>query len=178
MDIRFSLSPAGGNRVYHISQEDVRVVISRLPEKTYRRLRAVHFNDQARGNRRLGYTTTRGRREIALCALPERMSFTHFLVKGQSPRQFGALRGAQWPKLAIRRFLLYDVLLHEIGHLQEINPDSKNPNRRFASETKAQEFADSWRRKLWRTYFEHPDPVHNRPSAEELAALEGPSDAA
>ena len=178
MEIRFSITPPGGNRVHHISPEDVQVVLSRLPQEAYRRLRAVHFNDQARGNRKLGYTTTRGRREIALCALPERMSFTPFLVKGQSPRQFGARRGAQWPKLAIRRFLLYDVLLHEIGHLQEINPDSKNLNRRFASETKAQEFANMWRRRFWVIYFEHRDPVHNRPSAQELAELEDAGGAA
>ena len=158
--------------MHHVTPEDVEVVLSRLPGEAYSRLRAVHFNDRAWGNRRLGYTTTRGRREIALCALPKRMSFTPFLQPRQSPRQFGARRGAQWPELAIRRFLLYDVLLHEIGHLQEIIPGAKNPNRRFASETKAQEFADTWRRRLWAKHFDHPDPVHNRPGKEEPALLE------
>ena len=155
--------------MHHITPEDVEVVLSRLPEEAYNRLRAVHFDDRAWGNRRLGYTTTRGRREIALCALPKRMSFTLFLPRRQSHRQFGAQRGAQWPELAIRRFLLYDVLLHEIGQLQEIIPGAKNPKWRFASETKAQEFADTWRRRLWSKHFDHPDPVHNRPSKEELA---------
>lgn len=172
MKVRFSTSPPGGDRVYHITPEDVEVVLSRLPEEAYSRLRAVHFNDQARGNRRLGYTTTRGRREIALSALPKRMSFTRFLHRGTSPRHYGARRGAQWPELAIRRFLLYDVLLHEIGHLQEIIPGAKNPKRRFASETKAKEFADTWRRRFWAKHFYHPDPVHNRPSKEELALLD------
>ena len=171
MKIRYSISPAKGNRVHHVTAEDVEVVLSRLPAETLRRLRAVHFNDYAWGNRRLGYTTNRGRREIALCALPERLSFTRFLVKGQTPRQFGAKRGAQWPKLAIRRFILYDVLLHEIGHLQEIYPQARNPRRRFAGEPKAQEFAMYWCRKLWSRKFDHPDPVHNRPGKEELAAL-------
>ena len=171
MKVRFSSSPAGGNRVYHVTQEDVEVVLSRLPEEAYKRLRAIHFNDRARGNIRLGYTTTRGRREIALCALPERMSFTPFLVKGQSPRQFGAKRGSQWPKIAIRRFLLYDVLLHEIGHLQVIDPKARNPKRRFASESKAQEFAMYWCKRLWSVSYDHPDPVHNRPSEDELNAL-------
>ncbi len=171
-EVRFSSSPPNGDRVHHVSAEDLEVVLSRLPASVYARLRAVHFNDRARGNRRLGYTTKRGRREIALCALPPRLSFTPFLVRGQSPRQFGALRGAQWPKLAIRRFLLYDVFLHELGHLQIIIPKAKNPNRRFASETKAQEFADFWRHRLWSKHFEHEDPVHNAPTDEELARIE------
>jgi len=171
MKVRFSKSPAGGNRVYHVTQEDVEVVLSRLPEETCKRLRAVHFNDLARGNLTLGYTTKRGRKEIALCALPERISFTRFLVKGQSPQQFGAKRGAQWPRLAIRRFLLYDVLLHEIGHLQEIDPKARDPRRQFAGETKAQEFAMYWCKRLWSENYDHPDPVHNRPGREELASL-------
>ena len=66
--------------MHHITPEDVEVVLSRLPEEAYNRLRAVHFDDWAWGNRRLGYTTTRGRREIALCALPKRMSFTLFFT--------------------------------------------------------------------------------------------------
>ena len=176
MKVRFSTSPPKGDRVHHITPDDVEVVLSRLPDEVYSRLRAVHFNDRAWGNRRPGYTTARGRREIAICALPGRMSFTPFLHRRQSPRQFGARRGAQWPELAIRRFLLYDVLLHEIGHLQEIIPGAKNPKRRFASETKAQEFADSWRRRLWAKHYDHPDPVHNRPSKEELALLENDKD--
>src|SRR5262249_4890838 len=51
----------------------------------------------------------------------------------------------KWPKLAIRRFLLYDVLLHEIGHLQVY--DERRPSRRlrFYREKLAQEFADCWR---------------------------------
>lgn len=172
MKVRFSISPPKGDRVHHITPEDIEVVLSRLPDEAYSRLRAVHFNDWADGNRRLGYTTTGGRREIALCALPRRMSFTRFLQRRQSPRQFGARRGAQWPELAIRRFLLYYALLHEIGHLQEIIPAAKNPKRRFASETKAHEFADTWRQRLWAEHFDHPDPVHNRPTKEELALME------
>ena len=146
----------------------MRIVLSRLPEEVYSRRRMVHFNDRSWGVRTIGYTTKRGKKEVALCALPPRVSLTRFLVKGQSPGTFGAKRGRQWPELAVRRFLLYDVLLHEIGHLQIINPESKDFRRKFAVETKAQEFADFWRKKLWKEHFDHPDPVHNRPTADEL----------
>ena len=78
--------------------------------------------------------------------------------------------GKQWPRLAVRRFFLYDVFLHELGHLQIVDPDAKTPRRRFASETLAWRFANQWRRKLWLEHFDHPDPVHNPPSSEKLMA--------
>jgi hypothetical protein len=169
-EIKITVRPAKADRVYHISEEDVRVVLSRLPDEVLQRVKAIHFNDQSRGARTLGYTN-RGRREIALCALPPRMSLTRFLVKGQTPEQFGARKGTQWPLLAIRRFLLYDVLLHEIGHLQIIDPTAKGAMRKFAREPKSQEFAMLWCKKLWSQHYDHPDPVHNKPTKEELKLL-------
>lgn len=116
----------------------------------------------------LGYVNM-GHREIALCALPPKMSLTRSLVSGQSPAEFGAQRGAQWPPLAIRRFLLYDVFLHELGHLQLVDPSKKDARRRFAMEKLAQEFADGWRRTMWAEPFEHPDPVHHPPDVEHAS---------
>jgi len=146
------------------------VLLSRLPEELWGRLRAVHFNDRSWGCRKLGYVTM-GFREIAVCALPPRVSLSRYLIR-RSPREFGAVRGQQWSELAVRRFVLYDVFLHELGHLQIIEPEAKRLRRRFASETKAQEFADDWRAKLWLNKFDHPDPIHNVPSTEELQQLE------
>src|SRR5215475_7607272 len=160
--IKFSTTIPGGGRRHYLTEEDVMVVLSRLPEGTWQRLRAVHFNDQARGNRLLGYVNE-GRRDIAICALPPRLSLTRALTPGQWCEEFGAKRGEQWPLLAIRRFLLYEVFLHEVGHLQMVNEKSKSERLRFAREKCAQEFADRWRRKLWSEHFDHPDPVHNAP---------------
>src|SRR5262249_7292419 len=106
-----------------------------------------------------------------LCALPPRVSLSRYLIR-RSPRKFGAVRGCQWSELAVRRFVLYDVFLHELGHLQIIEPDAKRLRRKFASETKAQEFADYWRAKLWLNKFDHLDLVHNPPSPEELQRLD------
>jgi hypothetical protein len=169
--ISFSSSPAGCDRLHWLTEDDIRVVLSRLPPDAYGRLRAVHFNDRSRGARILGYVN-RGRREIAICALPPRMSLTRFcLYRGNSPAHFGAVRGMQWPPLAIRRYILYNTFLHELGHLQLVNPRTNDERRRFAMETLAQEFADGWRRTLWAEHFEHPDPVHNPPSSDEHAQL-------
>jgi hypothetical protein len=120
--VKFSVSPTGADRIHYIKEDDVRVVLSRLPRVLWDRLRAVHFNDRSRV-RVLGYVN-RGRREIALCALPPRMGLTRALSKGQTPEQFGARRGEKWPALAIRRFMLYNVFLHELGHLQLIDKDA------------------------------------------------------
>jgi hypothetical protein len=166
--VRFTVSPACGDRVHHVTADEVRVVLSRLAPEVRDRLRSVHFNDRGRGARVLGYVN-RGRREITVCACPPRMSLTRFLVRGQTPEHFGARRGSQWPGLSIRRFLLYDVLLHELGHLQIVNSKAKETRRRFADEPLAQDFAMDWCAALWAVPFDHPDPVHNPPTPAELA---------
>lgn len=161
--IKFIYRNPGCDRRHYLTDEDVLALLSRLPEEIWYRLHTVYFNDRSRGVRVLGHVQ-RGRREISICALPPRVSLTRFLVKGQTCEEFGAKRGAQWPRLAVRRFMLYDVFLHELGHLQIIDAKRKSEKLRFAREKYAEEFADKWRRKLWSEYFDHPDPVHNAPN--------------
>ena len=165
--IKFSYSQTCAGRKHFINEDDVRIVLSRLPGELCERLRAVHFNDRAYGRRRLGYVNM-GHREIAICALPSRVSLAGF--RGE-PNDFGAIRGRQWPELAVRRRLLYGTFLHELGHLQMIDPKATRLRRRFASETKAEEFAHYWRRTLWSFPFEHPDPIHSHATQEELERL-------
>jgi hypothetical protein len=153
--------------VHYIGEEDVRIVLARLPVELWDRLRTVHFNDQSRGARTLGYVN-RGRRDIALCALPPRMSLIQALQKGQTPEQFGAIRGKKWPTLAVRRFMLYDVFLHELGHLQLIDKDARSIRLKYAHEKLAQEFAMHWCSELWSEPFPHRDPVHNPPARAEF----------
>ena len=167
--IKFSCSMTRAGRIHFLTPDDVRVLLGRLPEELWERLRAVHFNDRGRGKRVAGYVNM-GHREIAICAHPASVSCSSAIPRKQrcSPATFGASRGRQWPQLAVRRFLLYDVFLHELGHLQIVDPAAKALRRRYASETLAQEFANSWRRALWAQHFDHPDPAHNPPSRDEL----------
>jgi hypothetical protein len=167
LQVRFSLSKPGADRLHYVNAEDIRTVLSRLPIEVWRRLRAVHFNDRSRGARVFGYVN-RGRREIALCALPPRMSLRQALVKGQTPEQFGAKPGQKWPLLAVRRFMLYDVFLHELGHLQPINENARSLRGKFAREKLAQTFAVEWCNRLWSEPFLHLDPVHNPPAHGEF----------
>ena len=84
--VKFSISLPGADRIHYLKEEDVRVALGRLPVELWHRLRAVHFNDRSRGIRVLGYVN-RGRREIALCALPPRVTLTQC---GQPPEEYGA----------------------------------------------------------------------------------------
>jgi hypothetical protein len=153
----------GGDRRHYLTEEDVVVVLSRLPEELWQRLREVHFNDRAIGNRILGYVSG-SRHDISMCALPPRLSLSRAMGNGKSYEEFGAKRGEQWPLLAVRRYLLYNTFLHEVGHLQLVNEKRKSERLHFAGEKYAQEFANRWRRKLWSEHFDHPDPVHNAPA--------------
>jgi hypothetical protein len=156
--------------VCYLSRSDIDTAINRIPIEYRKRLREIITWNGSYGVRRLGFVTRRGRRDISLCTcLPPRVSLGRFLRKGQSAKEFGAPMRGQWPPWAIRRFMLYNVLLHELGHLQLVIPKSKNWNRKYASETKAQDFADVWRRKLFMEPFDHSDPIHNPPTDEELS---------
>jgi Flp pilus assembly protein TadD len=170
--ITFTYHAPEGDRRHVATEAEVRVVLDRLPSPLWDRLAAVHFNDGARSPRSLGHVT-RGRTEISLCALPPRINLASFLRRSQSPSRFGAVRGCQWPGLAVRRFMLYDVFLHELGHMQVVDEKAKRIKRKFASETRAQEFAEHWCRELWSQPFDHPDPVHNPPTPEEIETVRG-----
>jgi hypothetical protein len=160
--IRFVYKKAFCDRRHYINEDDVMTVLNRLPVDIWGDLRGVYFTDRSHGVRILGYAHPRSR-EISICALPPRVSLSRFLVKGQTCSDFGAIYGKQWPRLAVRRFLLYDTLLHELGHLRLINGKTKSERLRFAHEKYAQEFADYWRKQLWSTPYEHDDFVHNPP---------------
>jgi hypothetical protein len=125
--IHYSYRAPRGPRRHFVSAEDVDVVLARLPEESWARLRAVHFNDRGWGGRCAGYVN-RGRREIALCAMPNRVSLTRYSVR-RSPHVFGAERGRVWSETAVRRFMLYEVFLHELGHLQIIDPKARRGDK-------------------------------------------------
>lgn len=160
MRIDFVVHAVRGDCVHYIGPDDVRVVLSRLPPRLYARLRTVYFADRSRGARCFGYVTTRGRRDITLCALPRPVRLTTM-----APSIFGAEPHRAWPRDAVRRFLLYDAFLHELGHLQIVRPSEVEPRRRFADEKLANDFADRWRSALWSRPFAHPDPAHHPPAS-------------
>jgi hypothetical protein len=67
--------------------------------------------------------------------------------------------------------MLYDVLLHELGHLQVVDERRPSEKLRFAHEKLAQAFAQEWCRRLWSLPFVHHDLAHNPPRLEERKVL-------
>ena len=156
----------------YVDDEDIRVLLSRMPKELWTRLTKVIFRDHWGRDGCLGYVLTHGRREIVLCNLPWHLSLRRLCIRdGRSPEFFGAPERGQWPPLAIRRIHLYGTFLHELGHIQVVDPKNQSSRRKYADETKAEEFAQEWIGTLWAEPFDHPDPVHNPPTANELALI-------
>jgi len=161
-EIEIVVHPPRDNRIHHLSPDDLRVLLSRLPPEVYTRLQSVHLLDTGPRIRELGCVQP-GHREIALVALPPCVNLNGFMFPGQDPRAYGASWDSAWPAVAIRRFLLYDVFLHELGHMQIVEAKAGSARRRFAGEVLAHEFALGWRDRLWSAPFPHPDPAHGAP---------------
>src|SRR3954454_22964966 len=85
--LKFPRHRPKSHRRHFIDAEDVRTVLRRLPPDLWGRLRAVHFNDRAKGSRTLGYVNM-AHREIALCAQPHRVSLAGALRRNESPAEF------------------------------------------------------------------------------------------
>jgi hypothetical protein len=69
-EVQFSVSPASADPIYHVTEDEIRVVLSRLPHDVWRRLRRVHFNDRSRGGRVLGYVNRGGEKSPCVPCLP------------------------------------------------------------------------------------------------------------
>jgi hypothetical protein len=48
-EVRFICKPPSCDRIHYLDQEDVLVLLGRLPAETWQRLRVVHFNDRSLG---------------------------------------------------------------------------------------------------------------------------------
>lgn len=161
--LRFVVHPIRfGDRIYRVTPDEVRSVLNRLPREVWGFVRTVYFRDAIGQRGCLGYACFRDS-SLTLTALPRRFSFSRYCERQECrPEEFGATFGRQWPELAVRRFLLYYVLLHELAHLQKL-PGGGNPGERMA-----REFAHYWREQLWSYPFDDSkDPVHLPPPLKE-----------
>jgi tetratricopeptide (TPR) repeat protein len=160
--------------VLYIGRSDCDVVLGRVPPELKSRLREVFVWNHSQGMRVLGWVRTYGRRDINLAGyLPPRLSLRRCVGRhrNNSAREFGAPERGQWPPWSVRRYLLYSTLLHELGHLQVVEPRARRNQRKFGSEGFARAFANDVRRELYATWFDHADPVHNPPTEAELSFI-------
>lgn len=96
--VKFSYSKPGADRRHYINEDDVSVLLERLPYELWQMLKAVYFNDRHGRDMFLAYVH-QGRHEIAICALPPRVSVNWVRPSGDA-NLWGATRGAQWPTLS------------------------------------------------------------------------------
>jgi len=160
-DVTFSFHPVGGDRRFYVDADDVRSVIARLPKRFQRALARVRFDDVGWETYKAGYSKS-GSREIALCALPPRVSLTRFLPSSVSPHEFGAVRGSQWPALAVGRYQLYHVFPAMLIALEGRHGDG-------AAEMGTE--ARKLRHELWESASETLAPLHHAPGDDEQARI-------
>ncbi len=144
----------------YVEEADIQAILPRLPEETWGHLRRVRFRDGADAGGRLGDVVTGPEPEIVLHAQAYRVSLAPYVGRGETPETYGAVGGCRWPVLAIRRFLLYNVLLSQLGRLQ-----------RGEAGTNDRTFAEHWRGELWSRQSDDFDPVHHAPTEKESRLL-------
>jgi len=141
---------------YHpCSPEQVRAVLSRLPRRLTRDLRAVILRRLPRSDRERGVEARRRMQCIVLNAFP----VSNEVDWGPAPpaehcrKHYAAWcdawehRNSKWIQVwtlqQVQRYYLYHLLLHELGHINQ--PPFHSLRRR---ESFAEDFALTWARKL------------------------------
>jgi len=140
---------------YPCSAEEVRAVIARLPSEYSQHLRAVIFRRISRRDQARGTEAYRRMRCIVLNAFP----VSNEIDWGKSPPAESARKHyaswcdvwqerdgrwiQTWTAEQARRYHLYHLLLHELGHINQ--PPFHSLRRR---ESFAEDFALTWARKL------------------------------
>ncbi|MEN0049701.1 MAG: hypothetical protein AAF806_21755 [Bacteroidota bacterium] len=155
----------------YLKKEDVLVLLNRLPLEEYEHLKSVTFKT-CRGGNAYGRVYHKRSAGIIICDQSARTSIRVTEAKRGSLEEFGALNNMKWPTLAIRRFMLYDVFLHELKHTQLLKNGKKRIVDKIPLEKQAEEYAEYWRGELYQQHFDHPDPVHNLPSEAEKERLQ------
>ena len=101
----------------YIEETEIEALLSHLPDATWQDLHRVRFKNGADTGGRLGDVATHPDSEIVIFAQAYRVSLTPYLGRDETPETYGAVDGSRWPVLAIKRFMLYNVLLAQLGRL-------------------------------------------------------------
>jgi|GEM_PF-4884861 len=170
-EIFFHYGRMGSDLYQYLHREDILVLLNRLPLKEYEHLRSVTFKT-CKGGNAFGRVYSKRITGIIICDIASRISISHPKPTKDCLFEYGAIQSLKWPTIAVRRFMLYDVFLHELRHTQIIHPEKKETRYKIPKERLAHEYADYWRGELYQEKFDHPDPVHNLPSEEEKEKLQ------
>lgn len=141
---------------YHpCTPDDIRAVLSRLPRRYTKDLRAVILRRIPRSDRDRGVEARRRMRCIVLNAFPmaneidwgaappSQDSRKHYAAWCDTWEQRNGRWIQVWTPEQVRRYYLYHLLLHELGHINQ--PHFHSSRRR---ESFAEDFALTWARNL------------------------------
>lgn len=171
LEILFHEKMVRGDLYRYVTKEDVLILLNRLPLKEYEHLKTVTF-DTCIGAYKFGYVSYKRVNGIVLCDQPQRMAMRGADAKRGHLTEYGGLNNIKWPTMAVRRYMLYNVFLHELRHTQIVKPNKKHIWEKTPNEKLANEYSDHWRGTLYSQHFDHPDPVHNLPTEEEKEHLQ------
>lgn len=143
-EIEFIVQPAGDNFIHPVSVEEVRSRVSQLPAELTRGIEVVQFS-----------TMTRKRRLFPLYGMqwgpnvylyPMEASLVETFRRPPSPQQLVEARmfGGEWSQSgdewrltwtpdSIRDFYLNNVLIHEIGHVNDQRNTNSEARERYAN---------------------------------------------
>jgi hypothetical protein len=144
-----------------ITETDIRSVLSRLPRRTVRPLKAVLLSRLSARDARRGVEGRRRYQCVVLYAFPRsmEMAWSDGTFSDRAQRHYNIWCSTwcrrndstilTWTLEELRRYYLFHLLLHEIGHLNQ--PPFHSAKRR---ESYAENFALEWARK-WRIIPRH-----------------------
>lgn len=141
---RFVVRPAGEGYVHSVTPGEVRERLSQLPERFTRGLEIVQFSPMTRKRQTFPCYGMQWGSSVYLYPIEE--SLVEVYVRPPLPQQIieskmfggkwsqdGKLWRLTWTEAGIKDFFLNNVLIHEIGHLNDPRNNNFQDRERFAN---------------------------------------------
>jgi hypothetical protein len=143
-DVRYVIQPAGAGFCHAVSSREVRERLSLLPEQFTRQLEVVQFSAMTRKRQLFPCYGMQWGNSVYLYPIEE--SFVEVYRRPPTPQQQiearmfggcwshdGKLWRLTWTEQTIQDFYLNNVLIHEVGHLNDARNSNSRDRERFAN---------------------------------------------
>ncbi len=143
-DVRYVMQPAGAGFCHAVSSGEVRERLSLLPEPFTRHLEVVQFSAMTRKRQLFPCYGMQWGNSVYLYPIED--SFVEIYRRPPTPQQQiearmfggrwshdGKLWRLTWTEETIKDFYLNNVLIHEVGHLNDTRNSNSRDRERFAN---------------------------------------------
>lgn len=141
---RFIVHPAGAGYAHPVTVQEVRERLALLPEHFTRNLEVVQFSSMTRKRRTFACYGMQWGTAVYLYPIeqnlverylkpPKQQQIIEARMFGGEWSQDGKLWRLTWTERAIKDFFLNNVLIHEIGHLNDARNSNTQDRERFAN---------------------------------------------